>query len=268
MAKLIFSIIFFYLLIVLTAYIFQRSFIYFPNQSSPVFSNWKITDMQEVQVKTIDGLQLLSWYKPAKAGRPTIIYFQGNAGHIGNRSQLVRPYLNQGYGVLLAGYRGYGGNKGTSNEQGLYDDATAAFNFLQKAHVPTRCMVLFGESLGSALVVQLAKEHSVGAIVLLTPFTSMTDLGKYHYPLLPIKFLLKDQFNSLAKISSVKAPLLVILAEKDNIVPMQFGKRLFEAANNPKELLIYPNKGHNDLHQVVQAKVIAFITKYVVCNND
>lgn len=250
---------------ILFVYFFQRLMIYFPFLDRPIPKEWGAADMQEIELKTADGLLVTSWYKPAQVGHATFIYLQGNAGHIGFRMPVVRPYLNKGYGVLLLGYRGYGGNQGYPSEQGLYKDLLAGWQFLQNQKIPGPCIVLIGESLGTGLAVQFASEHQIGAVVLLSPYTSLVDVGKFHYPFFPVDLLLKDRYESLNKIASVKAPLFILVAENDVIVPAKFGETLYQAAHSPKELFVYPGVSHDALPGLVQDKIMSFVEKYVAC---
>lgn len=222
--------------------------------------------MEEVQIKTSDGLTLLSWYKPAKNGYPTLMYLQGNMGHIGYRISLIRPYLRQGYGVLLLGYRGYGGNPGKPSKPGLLEDSKAGWEFLRSQSMPSSCIVIYGESLGTGPAIQLASEHEAAALILYAPYTSLVELGNHHYPFLPINWLLKDRFDSLSKIAAVHAPILIAVAENDYVVPLRFGTTLFKAANNPKQFVMFPDLGHNDMLQMSQRQMIDFIAKYVHCS--
>ena len=147
-----------------------------PEYARPEWTIWQTMPIpppsMRPSVETEDGLSLRSWYKAAIQNKPTIIYFQGNADNIRARGPLVRPYLDEGYGVLLLGYRGYGGNPGQSSEKGLYTDGRGALDFLKKQGVKPQCMVLYGESLGTGVAIQLASEQPVGGVVLQAAFTS------------------------------------------------------------------------------------------------
>ena len=258
-------------LLVVSIVFFQRQLIYFPSHAAPQLKQWQAEDMQAIQLMTADQLNLTAWYKPAKAGEPTIVYFQGNAGHWGHRVPLIKPYLDQGYGVLLLGYRGYGDNPGTPSEAGLYRDARSAMRFLHLNQVSNPCIFLFGESLGTGVAVQMALEYQVAGVILQTPFTSLVDLARYHYPLLFIlpwlDRLLYDHFNSLEKISQIQTPLLIIHGDLDRIVPIKFGRALFEQANEPKQFNQLPNKSHNNLYShLLFDGVIHFVEQNKNCN--
>lgn len=235
-------------------YLFQRGLIYHPGRTvmSPVDAG--VGEMQAVRLETSDGLNAVSWYRAPQGNQPVVIYFQGNAGTIVDRVYKARPYLDRGLGVLLVGYRGYGENKGKPSEQGLYADGRAALGFLKTEGILPGRWVLYGESLGSGVAVELAHEQAVahgrpvGAVVLEAPFASLVDMGKSLYPFVPVSLLLKDRFESASKVAAIQAPLLVIHGTKDGVVPIAQGRRLFEAARSPKEFLSVEGAGHNNLY--------------------
>jgi uncharacterized protein len=229
----------------LLIYVSQRQLIYFPVKERPSRQIFHAEDMQEISLHTADNLRLNAWYKPATSQQPTLLYLPGNAGHIGFRMPLARQFLAAGFGVLLLEYRGYGGNKGRPTEQGLYNDGRAAMQFLQQQGVHASHLALYGESLGSGVATKLATEFPICALVLQSPFTSLSAIARYHYPWIPIKPW--DRFDSLARISSIKAPLLILHGKQDRIVPFSEGLALFHAANEPKRFVPFANKGHNNL---------------------
>lgn len=206
--------------------------------------------MGDISLRTSDGLDIHSSYLPATRpdGR-TIAYFHGNAGHRGNRVDRILPYAAQGYGVLLVGYRGYGGNPGTPTEVGLYNDARAALDFLQKQGVEAGQLILFGESLGSAVATQMALERPAAALILEAPFASIARSAKSRYPFLVFDALVTDKFDTVSKIGQVGKPLLLIHGELDRTTPVTFGRQVFAAARAPKEGFFPAGAGHNDLMQ-------------------
>ncbi len=228
-------------------YVMQRSLMYFPDREPPVPAHGGVPEMQVVRFATADGLDLVAWYRAAAGDRPTILYFHGNGGNIAGRGFKVKPYLDAGYGVMLAEYRGYGGNPGSPDEAGLYADGRAALDWLAGQGVTPEGLVIYGESLGSGVAVQLASERRFAALVLEAPFSSAVDVAASAYWFLPVRWLLKDRFDSLSKIAAVQAPLLLVHGERDHVVPTRFGRRLFAAANEPKKAIFLPRGGHNDL---------------------
>lgn len=244
-------------------YVMQRQLTYFPDTSVPQPAMFAVPEAEIVSVKTDDGLELRGWYvPPSDDEKPVILMYHGNAGHIGIRAFKMRPYIDAGYGFLMAEYRGYGGNKGTPNEENLYLDGRSYFKYLtdQQALSNDR-IVLYGESLGTGVAVQMATEFKgVAAVMLEAPYTSLPDVGQNYYFLLPVKLLMKDKFDSLSKIKGIDAPLIILHGEKDMVVPYRFGKRLYEVADEPKQMESFRHGGHNNLYTVgFQKKALAFL---------
>ncbi len=249
-----------YLAVVGALYVFQRNLLYLPDNSRPSPSASGAGEMEAVTLTTSDGLELTSWYKASAKGKPTIIYFHGNAGNIGGRAGKVKPYIEQGYGVLLTGYRGYGGNPGKPSEEGLYKDGRAAVEFASSQGINPSLMVLYGESLGTGVAIQIAMEMAstapVGAVVLEAPYTSISDVAAYHYPYVPVRYMIRDRFESISKIASISSPLLVFHGDRDRTIPIRFGRKLFAAAMEPKKSHWYAGAGHTDLYDFGAAKTV------------
>lgn len=203
--------------------------------------------MREVTVDSADGLALMAWYAEAKPGRRTIVYFHGNAGTLADRHERVWPYLERGYGVLLVGYRGYGGNPGMPTENGLYADGRAHLDWLAGLGLDGDALVLYGESLGAAVAIQMATERPAAALVLEAPFASILQSARARYPLFAFDWLVKDKFANIQKIDKVRMPLFVIHGALDRVTPQRFGRMLYERAQQPKFAVWLPEAGHNDL---------------------
>lgn len=263
MLKQLIAIFCFLVLFVLAlVYFFQRHLIYFPSRQTPQLMAYKAMDMTVVNLQTNDNVNLRSWYKKAKENKPTVLYLHGNSGHIGYRMPIARQLIDAGFGVLLLEYRGYGGNHGSPSEQGFYDDARAGLAFLAQNDVAQNNLVLFGESLGTAVATKMAVEHKACALILQSPFTSITDVARHHYPWLA--FTPWDTYNSLARISQIESPLLLIHGQKDLIVPYQQGLTLFRAAKEPKKMLSLALQKHNDVWTAkeVYTTIISFINSH------
>ena len=239
-----------YAFLILFFYINQRNFIYVPDISTPSPVFFGVPEMEVISAQTDDGLTLRGWYKvPANKNRPVILMFHGNAGHIGIRAFKARPYLDSGYGFLLAEYRAYGGNGGTISEDGLYRDARAYIKYLNESGVQAENIILYGESLGTGVAVQMATEYpAIRAVMLEAPYTALWRVAQKHMFLLPVGLMMKDRFESIEKINRVTAPVLIFNGMLDNIVPPAMGQRLYGAANNPKTMEVFPLAGHNDLY--------------------
>ncbi len=234
-----------YLALVGGMYTFQRSLLYVPSQATPSLEASGVPEMARVTLETEDGLGLMSWYLPASENRPTIVYYHGNGGHIGYRGDKVRPFLDAGHGLLLVSYRGYGGNPGSPSEDGLYADGRAAMSFLQARGVAPGRTVVYGELLGTGVAVQIALDQAgagepVAAVVLEAPFTSAVDAGAHHYPWAPVRWLMRDRFDSRAKIANIGAPVMIIHGGRDRVVPFSMGEALYAEARHRKESLVDP----------------------------
>ena len=231
--------------VMLVIYINQRKMIYYPQRMTVKPKQYSAGRMEVVYLNTSDGLILKAWYRASSNKKPTIVYLHGNAGHLGYRMPFINQFLDKDYGVLLFSYRGYADNPGKPTEQGLYRDGRAAMDFVMKKNIKPQCIVLYGESIGSGVATKLAEEYTTGALILQSPFTSMADIARYHYPWIPLKPW--DKFDSVSRISRVNAPLLIIHGTKDHIVPIRYGKELFNAAREPKYFVALKSRGHNNL---------------------
>ncbi len=244
-------------------YLFQRHLLYHPSGGHPDPVLAGVPEMTAVSLTSADGLNLVSWYAAARNGAPTLVYFHGNAGHIGHRGFKVRPYLDAGWGAMLVGYRGYGGNPGAPSEAGLYADARAALAFLDAEGVAAGRRFYYGESLGTGIAVRMAAEGAakaaVGAVILEAPYTVIADVAAEHYPFVPARRMMHDRFDAQSHIATIGAPLLVVHGERDHVIPTHFGKSLFAAASEPKAAHWIETAGHNDLHDHGLAeRVLAF----------
>ena len=227
----------------------QRRLIYFPSPGPVPPAAQMLPGGRDVVLDTEDGIRLGAWYLPAAGGQkgPAVLVFNGNAGDRSLRAQLAAGLSRLGMSALLFDYRGYGGNPGRPSEDGLAADARAALAWLAaQPEVDPDRIVYFGESLGAAVAVGLAVERPPAALVLRSPFTSLADVGRVHYPWLPVGRVLIDRYPSIDRIGSLSAPLLVIAGDRDDIVPESLSKRLYEAAPDPKRYLLVPGAGHND----------------------
>jgi uncharacterized protein len=227
-------------------YVFQRSLLYFPDTAQTRAGAAGLPQAQDVTFRTEDGERLIAWYVPARDGKKLVLYFQGNAGGLNLRADRFKWLTADGTGLLALRYRGYGGSTGTPTEDGLIRDARAAYDFA-KTKAPAYRIVLFGESLGTAVAVALAAERPSSGVILDAPFTSAVDVGAAAYPFAPVRWLMKDTWHSDERIGRLNAPLLVLHGEQDRVVPIRFSERLFALANNPKRMVRFPQGGHVNL---------------------
>lgn len=265
--NLILGIVLFYALFCSALYFMQRSMMYFPDKNKPP----ALEIGETVSVTSTDGQKIESWYfPPSITGKPVIIYFHGNAGHYGHRAHKAIHYLQAGYGVLLAEYRGYGGNSGEPTEEGIYLDARAQVNWLiNKQKISTDNIVIYGESIGSGPAVQMATEFPVKALILESPFASLYERASSRYFFMPVNLLLKDRYMNTEKIGSVTFPLFIIHGKKDRTIPISSAQKLFDSANHPKTFKEFPQAGHNDLYNFGAYKaVIDFLASMETDNTD
>jgi len=250
-----------YLLIVLITFFLQRSLLYLPSKEKIDISYYLNTDLKEVKLTTSDGLVLKSLFKkPVSRERDTILIFHGNAGHIGHRVDKFKPFVDAGYGLLLLEYRGYADNPGKPTEKGIYKDAMAALSFLLKQNIPPKKTIIYGESLGCGITTKLSTEIAFNATILEAPFTTIADVAQRHYWYLPAKWLVLDRFDIIGIIDKIKSPLLVMHGEKDNVINIEFGKKVFDTAPEPKEAIYIPNAGHNNLFEFnLYEKIFSFL---------
>ena len=230
-------------------WLMQRRLIYFPDPRPPDPSIAKVLDAEDLAVGTDDGLILTAWYVPPSSEPTgfTILYFGGNGGNRASRADVGAALSAQGNAVILVDYRGYGGNPGDPSEQGLYADALAVRRVvLARPGASSTRLVYFGESLGAGVAVWLATQHTPAALILRSAPSSLVDVGAHHYPYLPVGLLLRDRFPSIDRIAAITAPVLIIVAERDAIVPADLSRRLWNAANEPKQWVVIPDADHND----------------------
>ncbi len=238
-----------YLMVCAILFFMQREMLYHRTTAPPMLNDATLIDQREIVcLTTADGLNLRSWYFPAtRAGAPVVLFLHGNAGDIGNHLPFAKFLIGAGYGVLALEYRGYGGNPGSPSESGLFDDARAALTFLKAQGIPDSRVVLFGESLGTGVAVAMAAERPVAAVILRSPYSSIPDVAANAFWYLPARWLVRDRFDSLAKIAASKAPLFVFHGDADALIPIALGRALFDAAPEPKTWLTVRGAGHNDV---------------------
>lgn len=223
----------------------QAKLIYFPSRGYTSTPEDVGLSFEQVKLTTSDGVTIAAWYVPHPQAKATILFFHGNAGNMSDRLFDLKQFNRAGYNMLMIDYRGYGESEGKPTEQGTYLDAQAAWNYLieQRNESPER-LILFGRSLGGAVAIDLATRHSPAALIVESSFTSLVDIGKIHYPLLPVRWILRYRYDSINKVSQIARPKLFIHGREDRLIPFENGKTLFEAASQPKTFLETPGE-HN-----------------------
>lgn len=227
----------------------ESKFLFFPDYPTRVVSPPEASlrlEYRVVKLGTEDHVRLSGWLVPSEADRGVIIFFHGNAGNIGDRVHRYVELNKLGYGVLAVDYRGYGDSEGVPDESGLYKDAMACYRYVADTlGTPATRIVLYGQSLGSAVAVDLATRVTHAALVVEGAFTSAADRGQELYPFLPVRWMMRNRFDSLKKIPGIRTPKLFIHARSDEVIPVLHGRKLFEAAVEPKKFLELRG-GHND----------------------
>lgn len=242
-------------------WVFQRSLIYFPDGTVPPLASL-LPGAEEVSFPTEDGLELHGWLAPADGPeRAAIVVFNGNAGNRADRADLARSFSSHGFTTLLFDYRGYGNNPGRPSQTGLIRDGKAAATYL--ASRTSAPLLLFGESLGAAVATEVAAAHAPAALILRSPFSSLVDVGRDHYWLLPVGWLLKDRWPTADRIQEVAAPVLVVASRKDEIVAYRRSEEVFTAAREPKEMVTFEDARHNDVELTSGSRLIRAVVDFV-----
>lgn len=235
-----------YALIAAGLYLFQRKLIYLPAETPDYSKYHGLENVELLRLPTSDGLHLVTWHLKGDPALPTIVYFHGNAGTLMDRADKYATLNAQGFSVIAPSWRGYSGNEGSPSEEGLYTDARAAITYAHSLGIPDDRIVLYGESLGSGVAVQMATEITPAALILEAPYTAVSDRAAELYPWIPVRLLIKDHFNSLSKIGKINSPLLIMHGTNDETIPVAHGKKLLEAAPTPKKGVFILGAGHVD----------------------
>jgi uncharacterized protein len=234
-----------YCALVAVMYFAQRALMYFPDTTRRPPASAGLPQAEEVTLTTSDGERVIAWHVPPRGDKPVVLYFQGNGGGLDLRAHRFRRLADDGTGLVALNYRGYGGSSGRPSEAGLIADAVAAYDFAA-ARYPVERIVLWGESLGAGVAVALAAERPVARVLLESPFTSAADVATAAYPIIPVRWLMKDQFRSDERIAKVRVPVFILHGERDRIVPISHGERLYGLINSPKRFVRLPRAEHND----------------------
>ena len=246
--RMVKAVLIVYLLIVVGAMFLENSLIFHPMRYPG--GEWRPAGLkfEDVSLQAADGTRLHGWYVPHDNARAAVLFCHGNAGNITHRAAILDMlHRRVGVSTLIFDYRGYGRSEGKPDEAGVLADARAARRWLaNREGIDEADIVLMGESIGGAVAVDLAARDGARALVLESNFNNLRDVAAYHFPWLPVRWAMRSRFDSEAKIGSYHGPLLQSHGDVDGVVPLRFGRRLFEAANEPKQFLLYPGHDHND----------------------
>ncbi|KPF73137.1 hypothetical protein IP69_00820 [Bosea sp. AAP35] len=247
-ARLLFAAVAVYAALLAMLYLRQRDLVFPRDATRADIARAGLAGAQEVTLTAADGERLVAWVVPPRAGKPVILYFHGNAGNLGRPGRVgrFRALTEDGTGLFAVSYRGYGGSTGSPSEEGLHLDARASYGAAADRFGASQ-IVGYGESLGTGVVLKLAAEVPLAAVVLEAPYLSTVAVAQGVYPYVPVELLMLDPFRSDAVIGRVRAPLLVLHGQRDRVIPFTQGEALYGLANAPKRFLHFPQGGHEDL---------------------
>jgi uncharacterized protein len=235
-----------YLIVLAGMYFGQRRLLYFPDPTRTAPQTIGLQGVTERIIDTQDGQKIIAWHGPAKPGQPTLLYFHGNGGSLVGRSRLMAKYLARGRGILMMSYRGYSGSSGTPTEADNIADAKLAYEVLARDGVKPADIIFYGESLGTGVAVQVARDKPAAGIILDSPYTAVVDRAAELYPWIPVRLLAQDRYESRRHIPELQTPLLILHGEADQVIPVAMGRQLFALAREPKEIVTIPGAGHNN----------------------
>jgi uncharacterized protein len=201
---------------------------------------------EEHLLQTSDGEQIIAWHVAPDAGKPLVIFFHGNGDILAWRAPWFAGLTADGTGLVAVSFRGYAGSSGSPTEAGLINDAEAAYAFAVQRYPPDR-IVLWGYSLGSGPAIALAAKRPIAKLVLEAPYTSIVDVAAAAFPFAPVRWFMRDRFHADRWIANVTSPVLIMHGGRDRTIPMRFGEKLYELARDPKQMVRFPQGGHNDL---------------------
>lgn len=243
----------------------EKGFIFFPEKTildTPSAIGLKFEDLY---FTSPDGVRINGWFIPFLRSKTTLLWFHGNAGNISHRVDMLRHlHRETKVNIMMIDYREYGRSEGVVSERGTYQDAMGAYDYLlARSEIDSDKIIGFGQSLGAAVAVELALQRSLQGLILEAPFTSIREMAKVLLPWLPIGGLLSTKYDNLSKMDQVTVPLLVLQGDRDEVIPYSHGKRIFEAAREPKAFHTIFGAGHNDTYLVGGKEYFQTIEQFV-----
>jgi len=247
--------------------LFQSRYLYFPERRIAMTPDSMGLSYEPVEIETDDGVTIAGWFVPAEPSRGVVLFCHGNAGNMSHRLDSIRLFNRLELSTFIFDYRGYGQSGGKTTETGTYRDVEAAWRYLldEREIEPTE-IVVFGRSLGGAIASWLAQEHTPAALIVESTFTSVPDLAAKLYPIYPVRWIGRFNYNAAEYVAKKKCPVLVVHSRDDDIIPFSHGRQLFDAASEPKEFLEI--RGSHNEGFVVSGKpyqdgLDAFISRYI-----
>jgi hypothetical protein len=256
-----------YIGLVIILMVFQAHFIYFPQREITVTPGEIGLSYEAVYFAAADGVKLSGWFVPAERSRAVILFCHGNAGNISHRLESIQVFHRLGLSTFIFDYRGYGQSEGKPTEQGTYLDAEAAWSYLiQRKQVDPTRIIIFGRSLGGVIAAWLAHVHTPKVLIIESTFTSIRDIAADLYPYLPVRLLSRFDYSAMDYLRQVNCPVLIVHSRNDEIISFSHGRRLFEAAHEPKEFLEITgthNEGFMTSARHYEGGLDFFISKHV-----
>ena len=247
----------------IAVFFYQRNFLYHPSVNN-YLKNQALSEPSEIKkvnITTNDEIDLKGWFYNKNLNKfKTVLFLHGNAGSLENRTYKLNHFKDLNVNFLIIAWRGFSGNEGKPNEKGLYEDADSAISWLKTKGIDEKNIILYGESLGTGVAIEIAQNKNYAGVILESPFTSMINMGRKYYPFFPVNFLLKDKFESNKKISSVSAPVLIIHGKVDKIVPYYMGEKMYELANEPK---FFYTQEYGDHMVEYDEKLLSTLKKFI-----
>jgi fermentation-respiration switch protein FrsA (DUF1100 family) len=245
-------------------YFYQGSFVYYPERQLVATPEQFGLRYESVSFNAQDGIALSGWYVPAQDERAVLLFFHGNAGNISHRMLSLQVFNRLRLSTLIFDYRGYGHSAGRPDETGTYRDAEAAWRFLvEQRGIPPSRIIIFGRSLGAAIATYIASRHTPRALIVESAFTSVPDLAARFYPFMPVRWLTRFHYTTKDYLARVSCPVLVVHSREDDIVPVEHGYALFEAAQAPKDFFQI-NGSHNDALLVTGQRYANGLDRFLV----
>ena len=263
----ILALVFFYVLLLIIVFFFQGNLLYHPTTDNYLQNQAERepAEIEKVKITTKDKINLIGWFYNRNLEEfKTILFFHGNAGSLENRTYKLNHFKNLNLNFLIIAWRGFSGNKGKPNEMGLYEDAKSAIKWLKAKGIKEKNIILYGESLGTGVAVEVAQNKNYAGVILESPFTSMVNMGKKYYPFFPVSLLLKDKFESYKKINNIFVPVLIMHGKVDKIVPYDMGKKMYELANEPK---FFYSQEYGDHMIEYDEKLLSALKKFILSLN-
>ena len=263
----ILALVSFYVLVLIVVFFFQGNLLYHPSVDNYLKDQAvnEPTEIEKIKITTKDKIDLVGWlYNRNLEKFKTILFFHGNAGSLENRTYKLNHFKDLDVNFLIIAWRGFSGNRGKPNEMGLYEDAESAIKWLKMKGVNEKNIILYGESLGTGVAVQVAQNQNYAGVILESPFTSMVNMGKKYYPFFPVSLLLKDKFESYKKINNISVPVLIMHGKVDKIVPYDMGKKMYELANEPK---FFYSQEYGDHMIEYDEKLLTALKKFILSLN-